>query len=169
MKNVWFKKVAEEYGWMGNIAPYPITYNGHVWLTSEALFQSMRFNDPVIQEEIRQQKSPMSFKMKYKSHRAHQIIVPMSPQDIANMEACVLLKFQQHPELARLLMATGNQHIYEDASNRKGVSAGFWGVYRDPKNPIMPINGTNMMGEILIKVRAILLASAAQATPKVII
>jgi ribA/ribD-fused uncharacterized protein len=167
--NFWFKGLNEPNGWMGNMAPYPITYNGQVWLTSEALFQSMRFNDPVIQEEIRQQKSPMSFKMKYKSHRAHQIIVPMSPQDIANMEACVLLKFQQHPELARLLLATGNNPIYEDASGRNRPKDLFWGAHRDPKNPIMPINGANMMGEILMKVRAILLVSAAQAIPQAII
>jgi len=93
-------------------------------------------------------------------YRKHRVIEPMSPQDIANMEACVLLKFQQHPKIARLLMATGSHPIYEDASNRRGVSALFWGAYRDPKNPIMPINGQNMMGEILMKVRGILLASA---------
>lgn len=156
----WFRKVEEPNGWMGNMAPYPITYNGQVWLTSEALFQAMRYNNPHVQEEIRQEKSPMSAKMKAKSHRAHHIIVPMSPQDIANMEACVLLKFQQHPKIARLLMATGNHHIYEDASNRKGVSAEFWGVYRDPKNPTIPIKGQNMMGDILMKVRSILLANA---------
>ena len=166
---IWFKKVSEPNGWMGNMAPYPINFNGQVWLTSEALFQSMRFNDPLIQEEIRQHKSPMSFKMKYKSHRAHQIIVPMSPQDIANMEVCVLLKFRQHPELARLLLATGNNPICEDASGRNRPKDLFWGAHRDPKNPIMPIKGQNRMGEILMKVRGILLANAAQAIPQAII
>ncbi len=158
--SLWFKGVKEPNGWMGNMAPYPITYNGQVWLTSEALFQSMRFNDPLIKDVIRGEKSPMSAKMKAKSHRANYIIAPMSPQDIANMEACVLLKFQQHPKIAGMLMATGSHPIYEDASNRKGESALFWGAYRDSKNPIMPINGQNMMGEILMKVRGILLAAA---------
>ena len=162
MKNVWFKKVAEEYGWMGNMAPYPIKFDGKVWLTSESLFQSMRYDDDSVKEMIRVEKSPMAAKMIAKKtiYRKHRIIKPMSPQDIANMEACVLLKFQQHPKIARLLMATGSHHIYEDASNRNGESALFWGAYRDPKNPIMPINGQNMMGEILMKVRGILLASA---------
>ncbi len=112
---------------------------------------------------------PMSVKMKAKSHRAHHIIAPMSPQDIANMEACVLLKFQQHPKIAGMLMATGIHLIYEDASNRKGVSALFWGAHRDPKNPTMPINGQNMMGEILMRIRAILLANASQPQPQPII
>lgn len=165
--SLWFKGVKEPNGWMGNMAPYPITYNGQVWRTSEALFQSMRFNDPIIKGLIQAEESPMSAKMIAKKtiYRKQRIIKPMSPQDIANMEACVLLKFQQHPKIARLLMATGSHPIYEDASNRKGESALFWGAYRDSKNPIMPIKGkgTNMMGDILIKLRAILLAKAAQA------
>ena len=56
--SLWFKGVKEPNGWMGNMAPYPITYNGQVWRTSEALFQSMRFNDPLIKEIIREGKSP---------------------------------------------------------------------------------------------------------------
>jgi ribA/ribD-fused uncharacterized protein len=160
--SLWFRKIKEPNGWMGNMAPYPITYNGQVWLTSEALFQSMRYTDFIIKHKIRQQKSPMAAKMIAKRHSAYYTTFPMSPQDIANMEACVLLKFQQHPNLARLLMATGSHPIYEDASNRKGESALFWGAYRDSKNPIMPIKdkGTNMMGEILMKVRGVLLANA---------
>jgi hypothetical protein len=161
--SIWFKGVNEPNGWMGNMAPYPITYNGKVWLTVEALFQAMRYNDPLIQEEIRQQKSPMAAKMKAKRHRANYIIAPMSPQDIANMEACVLLKFQQHPKIARLLMATENHHIYEDASGRNKVNDLFWGAHRDPRNPIVPINGTNVMGDILMRVRAILLANAPKS------
>ena len=163
--SIWFKGVNEPNGWMGNMAPYPIKHNGEVWLTVEALFQSMRYTDFIIKHKIRQQKSPMAAKMIAKRHRAYYTTFPMSPEDIGNMEACVLLKFQQHPKLARLLMATGNHHIYEDASDRKGVSALFWGAHRDPINPIIPVTGQNMMGEILMRVRAILLANSTQLQP----
>jgi hypothetical protein len=47
---IWFKKVAEPYVWLGNMAPYPITYKGIVWPTSEALFQSLRYVDPIVIE-----------------------------------------------------------------------------------------------------------------------
>lgn len=159
---IWFKKVADPYGWMGNMAPYPITYNGQVWLTVEALFQSMRYNDPLIKEEIRAQRSPMAAKMKAKSHRANYVFVPLSPQDILNMGECVLSKFQQHPKLARLLIATGNHLIFEDATGRNKPNDLFWGAHRDPRNPTTPIAGTNMMGEILMKVRGILLANTTR-------
>ena len=158
MRNIWFKKVAEQYGWMGNMAPYPITYNGKVWRTSEALFQSLRYADPVIIEQIRQQKSPMGAKLVAKSsvNIVHRVIDAMSPQDVANMEMCVLLKFQQHPDIAKLLKATVPNPIYEDATNRNKVNDLFWGAHRNPQNPNHPINGLNKMGEILMQVRLII-------------
>jgi predicted NAD-dependent protein-ADP-ribosyltransferase YbiA (DUF1768 family) len=60
---IWFKGINEPNGWMGNMAPYPITYNGQVWLTSEALFQTMRFNDPLIKDVIRAEKNPFKAKL----------------------------------------------------------------------------------------------------------
>jgi len=155
---IWFKKVADPYGWMGNMAPYPITYNGKVWRTSEALFQSLRYTDQAIIEQIHQQKSPMGAKLVAKSsvNIVHRVIDAMSPQDVANMEMCVLLKFQQHPDIAKLLKATAPNPIYEDATNRNKVNDLFWGAHRNPQNPNHPINGLNKMGEILMQVRAII-------------
>jgi hypothetical protein len=158
MRNIWFKKVAEPYGWMGNMAPYPIQYAGKTWRTSEALFQSLRYADPLIIEQIRQQKSPMGAKLVAKSsvNIVHRVIDAMSPQDVLNMEMCVLLKFQQHPDLAKLLKATDPHHIYEDATGRKKVNDLFWGAHRDLNNPDFLIQGQNTMGEILMRVRAII-------------
>jgi len=88
-KSIWFKKVAEEYGWMGNMAPYPIKFDGKVWLTSEALFQGMRYDDEEIKEIIRKEKSPMGAKMKAKRYQDQMVVIPMSPQDVENMKKCV--------------------------------------------------------------------------------
>jgi ribA/ribD-fused uncharacterized protein len=141
---------------MGNMAPYPILYNGKIWRTSEALFQAMRFNDIIIQEAIRKEKSPMGAKLKAKSFKDQMVIVPMSPQDVANMEKCVLLKFQQHPTIADLLRATRPHPIYEDAKGRNKVNDLFWGAHPDPNDPTTPEKGLNVMGEILMKVRQII-------------
>ena len=35
-----FTKVALPFGWLGNMAPYPVTYGGKAWRTTEALFQT---------------------------------------------------------------------------------------------------------------------------------
>ena len=40
-----FTKVGLEYGWLGNMFSSSIQEGGKMWLTSEALFQSKRFNE----------------------------------------------------------------------------------------------------------------------------
>jgi predicted NAD-dependent protein-ADP-ribosyltransferase YbiA (DUF1768 family) len=42
MNEIWFTKVNLPYGWLGNMAPYPVLHDGCSWLTTEALFQAMR-------------------------------------------------------------------------------------------------------------------------------
>ncbi len=150
MKSVWFKKVAEKYGWMGNMAPYPIMYNGKVWLTSEALFQGMRYNDEEIKEIIRKEKSPMGAKMKAKKYKDQMVVVPMSPQDVENMRKCVKMKFDQHPQLKKELMNTKGAYIYEDIGNRNGERHKFWGAKKISENEG---DGQNIMGRILMELR----------------
>jgi ribA/ribD-fused uncharacterized protein len=150
MKNIWFKKVAEEYGWMGNMAPYPINFNGKIWLTSEALFQSMRYNIDSIKEIIRVEKSPMGAKMKSKKYRDQMVVVPMSEQDVENMRKCVRMKFDQHPKLKKELIATGNSPIYENIGNRNGERHKFWGSKMVNESEG---DGNNMMGKILMDLR----------------
>ena len=112
--SLWFNGVKEPNGWMGNMAPYPIKYNGKVWLTSEALFQSMRYDDDSVKEIIRGEKSPMGAKMKAKKNRDQMVVVPMSELDVENMRKCVKMKFDAHPQLKRQLMNTKDSFIYED-------------------------------------------------------
>lgn len=150
MKNVWFKKVAEEYGWMGNMAPYPIKFDGKVWRTSEALFQSMRFDDDNVKEIIRGEKSPMGAKMKAKKNRDQMVVVPMSELDVENMRKCVKMKFDAHPQLKRQLMNTKDSFIYEDIGNRNGERHKFWGAKKWSESEGA---GNNMMGKILMDLR----------------
>ena len=150
MKSIWFSKVAEEYGWMGNMAPYPIKFDGKVWRTSEALFQSMRFDDDNVKEIIRGEKSPMGAKMKAKKNRDQMVVVPMSELDVENMRKCVKMKFDAHPQLKRQLMNTKDAFIYEDIGNRNGERHKFWGAKKWSESEGA---GNNMMGKILMDLR----------------
>ena len=69
MNDIIIGKVKEEGGCWGNMAPYPVEYNGKRWLTTEALFQAMRFEDEEVREQIRNEKSPMVAKMKAKKNK----------------------------------------------------------------------------------------------------
>jgi ribA/ribD-fused uncharacterized protein len=150
MKSIWFSKVAEEYGWMGNMAPYPIQYEGKIWRTSEALFQSMRYEDDSIKEIIRLEKSPMAAKMKAKKYRDKMLVVPMSDEDVENMRICVRAKFEQKIKLKSALIATGDSPIYENIGNRNGERHKFWGAKKLSENEG---DGFNMMGQILMDLR----------------
>lgn len=122
------RKVADPHGFLGNMAPYPIAYKGQKYRTTEALLQALRFADEEIIDAIRAQKSPMGAKFVAKRHRSKMIVVPLSDEDLENMRLCLRLKTEQHPELARALLDTGNEHIVEDCTKRQRGSGLFWGA-----------------------------------------
>ena len=124
-----FTKVKRPNGWLGNMAPYQVRYDGKDWRTTEALFQALRFKDDVaVKEEIRAVKSPMGAKMRSKRDKAKMVIVPQSEQDLANMSMVLRLKLDQHPELKQQLLDTGDGTIIEDCGKRTSRSSIFWGA-----------------------------------------
>jgi predicted NAD-dependent protein-ADP-ribosyltransferase YbiA (DUF1768 family) len=156
-----FTKVKLPYGWLGNMAPYPVQHGGKEWKTTEALFQAMRFDDLEIQEAIRAENSPMGCKMKVKrivkeltkNNQLHKRVVePQSEQDLQNMEICLRLKLSQHPKLKYWLKATGTALIYEDvtARGRKGSNL-FWGAFQNKRGEW---EGENHLGKIWMKLRS---------------
>jgi ribA/ribD-fused uncharacterized protein len=158
MATISFTKVDLPYGWLGNMAPYRITHEEKLWLTAEALFQSMRFADPDIQELIRKEKSPMGAKMRARAHRDQIIIKPMSDQDVQNMRTCLDLKFRRHEELKKALIKTAPHIIIEDIGSRNGERHKFWGAKRTFNGEW---EGTNMMGQLLMELRSKLIAEKA--------
>ena len=57
-----FTKVKLPFGWLGNMAAFPIVHLGVKWRTAEALFQALRFEDQAIKEEIRLCSNPLKAK-----------------------------------------------------------------------------------------------------------
>ena len=152
MADISFTKVDLPYGWLGNMAPYPIIYEDKEWRTSEALFQAMRFDSNEIKEIIRNQKSPIAAKMKAKKNKCSYIVQPMSEKDIDNMRLCLNLKFNQHSSLKEKLLKTGEHTIIEDIGSRRGARHEFWGAYKNEKNEWV---GNNLMGKLLMELRII--------------
>lgn len=145
-------KVKDEGGCWGNMAPFPIEFNGEVWLTSEALFQAMRFDDEKIKQEIRNEKSPMGAKMKAKKYQASMVVEPTSEKDIDNMRLCLKLKIEQHPELKQKLIDSGDTFIVEDCTRRQRGSGLFWGAALVDGE----WKGQNQLGKLWMELRATL-------------
>lgn len=125
-------KVKDDYGWMHCMSPHPIEYEGIKFRTVEALFQWRRFKDhPDVQKEIIEQKSQMAAKMKARKHKdllKRGDKWDEAPECLARMKECLELKFEQHPELAKQLIATGSAKIIEDCTTHDRESARFWGA-----------------------------------------
>ena len=149
-----FTKVAAAYGWLGNMAPYPIHYMDKDWRTTEALFQAMRFRDEEIIELIRKEKSPMSAKMIAKSHKDKMTIVPMSEQDLDNMRLCLNLKLEQHDYLVKSLLDTGDHELIEDVSKRPHGSGMFWGAAWNMTAEPFFWDGHNWLGKLWMELRS---------------
>lgn len=144
-----FTKVDLPWGFLGNMAPFPVTYENKIWKTSEALFQALRFDDNAIKEEIRTKASPMSAKMIAKKFKSRMVIEPMSKSDVEIMRSVVKLKFDQHPEIKRKLINSGEHIIIEDVTDRPGARHMFWGMKKENDQWV----GENMMGRILMELR----------------
>lgn len=150
MHTIAFTKVALPFGWLGNMAPYPIDAVGRRWRTTEALFQALRFpEESLVRELIRETRSPMAAKMVAKSHRPEMVVEPMGGEDVADMEACLRLKLASYPELAGELAATDDALIVEDCSSRPRGSGLFWGAARRGDR----WEGENVLGKLWMKLR----------------
>lgn len=145
-----FTKVKLPNGWLGNMAAFPLTYEGVEWRTPEALFQALRFSDTRIREEIRLERSPMGAKMVAKRHASEMTVVPTSGADLDLMEKVLRLKLEQHPQLIQDLLATGDEVIIEDVSGRpSGGRHVFWGMSQATGEWV----GENALGKIWMKLR----------------
>ncbi len=158
-----FTGVKKPWGFLGNMAPYPLDHGGKRWRTSEARFQAMRFADAdvSIQEEIRQQKSPMGAKFVAKREKKRMAVAPQSSLDLDQMEQVLSLKLEQHPELKAMLLATGDATIIEDSTRRPRGSGLFWGAALKEGRWV----GENRLGQMWMKIREELQSAARKPMP----
>lgn len=149
-----FRKTGEEFGGLSNMAPgYPITLLGNRIRTVEALYQACRFPHlPDVQAMIMSENSPMTAKMRSKPYRDNSradwdaVRVPI-------MKWCLRIKLVNNWErFSALLLKTGNRPIVEDS--RKDD---FWGAKPEVDN----LEGRNVLGRLLMELRAILLSDPA--------
>ena len=129
------RKVAEPGGWLSNMSPHPVEYEGLKWWHAEALFQALRFapDDVEARQAVREPRSPMSAKMISKRYKARHVVIPLSAEDVANMKLCIRLKLESHGDLVGRLQASGDALLVEDCSSRgRRVNNLFWGAVRMP-------------------------------------
>ena len=140
-REIFFYGVADEYGAFSNFAPYPISLDGKRWATTEHYFQAQKFIDPKLREQIRKASTP-GLAAGLGRNRKTPLRRDWEAVKVGVMRKAVGAKFAQHPDLAALLAATGDARLVERTENDS-----FWGDGGDG-------SGENMLGRILMEVRA---------------
>jgi ribA/ribD-fused uncharacterized protein len=135
-----FYRVADEYGYFSNFAPFPIEMRGVVWPTSEHYFQAQKFADEGYRECIRSEPSPMNA-ARMGRDRSKSLRPDWESVKVEVMRMAVRAKFDQHPAIREQLIATGNATIVEHTANDR-----YWGDGGDG-------SGQNMLGKVLMEIR----------------
>lgn len=140
-----FYSTSGEYGHLSNFARFAIVLDGQRWPTSEHYFQAQKFHDSAYKRKIRTAGGP-GLAAELGRSRKYKLRSDWESVKDSVMRAAVLAKFTQHAELRDLLLSTGDAQLVEHTSNDA-----YWGDGGDGK-------GKNMLGRILMEVRARLLA-----------
>lgn len=131
----------EPYGCFSNFSRHGFTLDDKYWPTSEHYFQAQKFADEAAREQVRRQKSP---KLAAQEGRDRKNPLRRDWEQVKDeiMHRAVLKKFESHPDIKAVLLATGEKKLVENAP-----SDYYWGCGADG-------SGLNKLGLILMQVRS---------------
>ncbi len=140
-----FYDVYKCYGCFSNFAPFGFWLDDTYWQTSEHYFQAQKFAGTAYADQVRLAPTP---KEAAKLGRRRDWPLRSDWETVKDevMLRAVLRKFEVHPNLRRILLATGDEELIEDT---RKTDDRYWGCGADGK-------GLNKLGKILMEVRRIL-------------
>lgn len=146
--SVTFKKTSEDWGGFSNMCGgFRIGVNGKTWLTSEALYQALRFpDDPEVQEMIRTERSPMAAKMKTKPFRASRSRKDWDGVRVDAMWWCLAAKLIANEDSFGDLLKRSQKSDVVEHSHRDR----FWGAVRVTEDYLQ---GKNVLGVLITILR----------------
>lgn len=145
-----FFSQSETHHEFSNFAPFAIDLDGQRWPTTEHYYQAQKFTDAALQARIREAAKPVIAKSLADKYR-EQVRPDWDAVKDAVMNRAVRRKFELHPALRQLLLATGDEEIAEAAPTDY-----YWGIGREG-------TGQNKLGKIIERIRAELRAGGFPA------
>jgi ribA/ribD-fused uncharacterized protein len=141
---IYFYSVREEpYGCFSNFSPHGFELDGTYWPTSEHYFQAQKFIGITHADDVRRARTP-----KEAAEIGRDRSRPLRPDwdevkdDV--MRRAVRRKFETHDAIRAVLLGTGDEDLIEATSGDY-----YWGCGTNG-------TGRNMLGQILMEVRALL-------------
>jgi ribA/ribD-fused uncharacterized protein len=135
-----FFSQSETHREFSNFAPFGIDLDGAWWPTVENYYQAQKFTGPALQRSIREAGQPIIAKTLADENKSA-IRPDWDAIKDAVMYRAVRRKFELHPALKAMLLATGDEDIAE-----ANPADSYWGVGSDG-------NGLNKLGHIIVRIR----------------
>lgn len=140
MDEIRFYHETEEFGYLSNYWLAPITIEGVQWKSTEHYYQAQKTLDLTFAEKIRQ--AATCDQAKNLGNSSQCIYRPdWETKKIEAMNTAIKAKFDQHPDLKALLLATGKATLIEDSREDY-----YWGIGATG-------TGKNMLGTLLMELR----------------
>ena len=136
-----FYHSGEKWGELSNFSRHAVYIRDRIWPTVEHFYQSQKFAGTANEENIRRSNSPTAAKCLARALSKELKRSDWPAAKDAVMRAALHAKFHQHPDLAHLLLRSGDQllveHSHDDA---------YWGDGGDG-------SGLNRLGQLLMELR----------------
>jgi ribA/ribD-fused uncharacterized protein len=142
------------YGSFSNLFKRPIELDGVTYPTSEHAYQAGKARKPAVRDWLMSAPSPALLAMAAHGLYYWDISPGWSTTKFDRMRRVLMAKFTQHADLKELLLSTGDAMLIETATVDNEVNR-LWGEVNGV--------GRNMLGTLLMEVRAQLRISVAPA------
>lgn len=153
-----FYRASEKpYGAFSNLYRREIEFEGEMFATSEHAYQAGKARKPEVRKWLMEAPSPSLLAMAAHGLYVWDINSDWSKIKFDRMKRVLQAKFTQHEDLKQLLLSTGTARLVESATVDNAVNR-LWGEVNGV--------GKNKLGELLMEVRAELVAAAAPVKTK---
>jgi len=147
----------QPYGAFSNLFRRPIEFEGRVFPTAEHAYQAGKARKEEVREWILSAPTPGLVAMAAHGLYTWDIVPDWSQIKYDRMRKVLRAKFTQHDDLRKILLSTGDARIVEAGRVANAVNC-TWGEVNG--------KGKNMLGVLLMDLRAELIKASSTASPK---
>ncbi len=151
-----FYRASEKpYGAFSNLYRRAVEFEGETFATSEHAYQAGKARKPEVRDWVLSAPSPALVAMAAHGLYYWDIAPGWSRTKFDRMRGVLRAKFTQHEDLKEILLSTGDARLVESATVDNEVNR-LWGEVNG--------KGRNMLGQLLMELRASLREEAANPT-----
>lgn len=136
-----FYKATGAYGFLSNLYPAPLCFEGKTFRSSEEAYQYGKPRDRAVAEWLILAPKPHLTAVAAHALLRYDVRPDWNDVKVQRMREVLRAKFAQHANLAQKLIATGSAELIEDSQ-----TDAFWGVGKRG-------NGKNRLGVLLMELR----------------